>query len=122
MAKTGKGQRSTPAPPVKKSKYGNTKVTVDGITFDSKQEAARYGELQLQQMAGLITQLTVHAVLPIYYGTVLVCNYKCDFQYFRAGARVVEDVKGFSTDVYKLKKKLVKAVYGIDITEIRKRR
>lgn len=38
----------------KKSKYGNTVTTVDGIRFDSKAEARRYEDLKLLKAAGEI--------------------------------------------------------------------
>ena len=37
---------------LKESKYHNKKVTVDGITFDSQREAARWQELRLMERAG----------------------------------------------------------------------
>jgi len=37
-----------------KNKYGNRKVTVDGITFDSRKEAARWQELRFLEKAGEI--------------------------------------------------------------------
>ncbi len=39
----------------RRSKMRNEKVTIDGITFDSKKEAARYQELKLMLRAGAIT-------------------------------------------------------------------
>jgi hypothetical protein len=48
----------------------------------------------------------------------LICTYVADFKYLENGKEVVEDVKGFKTPVYKLKKKLVEAIYGIEIIEI----
>lgn len=38
-------------------KYKNKKVTLDGIVFDSKKEARRYGELSMLQRAGEISDL-----------------------------------------------------------------
>ena len=38
-------------------KYGNKKTQFAGLTFDSKAEARRYGELQLLERAGLISNL-----------------------------------------------------------------
>ena len=37
------------------TKYGNRKVTVNGITYDSKKEARRAQELEALQAAGEIT-------------------------------------------------------------------
>ena len=44
------------------SKYKSVKVTVDGIVFDSKREAKRYGELKIMQQAGLIELLETQPV------------------------------------------------------------
>ena len=41
----------------KSNKYGNAKVTVEGITFDSKREARRYLDLLLLEKAGDISDL-----------------------------------------------------------------
>ena len=107
-----------------RSKYGAKKVLVDGITFDSKREAQRYHELKLMQAAMLIRNLKVHEFFPIWVGPegceVFICYYQADFVYENvdSGRRVVEDTKGLRTDVYKLKKKLMKAVHGIEIREI----
>jgi hypothetical protein len=50
-----------------------------------------------------------------------VCKYISDFVYLENGQKIVEDVKSEYTrklPVYRLKKKLVKAVHGIDIKEV----
>lgn len=39
------------------NKYNAKKVEIDGITFDSKKEAARYCDLKLMQRAGEIRDL-----------------------------------------------------------------
>ena len=41
----------------RQDKYGNRKVTIDGITFDSKREMKRYCELKLLEKAGEISGL-----------------------------------------------------------------
>ncbi len=52
---------------------------------------------------------------------MIVGRYRADFVYeeLRKGvwSEVVEDVKGFLTPMYRLKRKLMKAIYGIDIRE-----
>jgi hypothetical protein len=46
-------------------------------------------------------------------------TYIADFTYFeKDGQQVIEDVKGVRTPVYRLKKKIIEAEYGIAITEI----
>lgn len=102
----------------KPSKYRNEKTVVNGITFDSKKEADRYRDLKLLVAAGQIGGLQLQPVFPIVVNGVKICEYRADFSYQDAGgATVVEDCKGMRTPVYKLKKKLVEAQYGIRILE-----
>lgn len=106
-----------------RSKYGNVKTVVDGITFDSKAEAARYRELRLMHDAGEIEHIQVQPRYPLEVMGVKVCTYVADFAFLdyregAGGALVVEDVKGVKTDVYRIKKKLMKAIHGIDVREI----
>lgn len=108
---------------VKKSKYGSTKVEVDGITFDSAKEARRYGELKLMQKAGMIGLLELQVVYELNVNGGKVCSYIADFVYVisATGEKVVEDVKSDSTkkiERYRLKKKLMKQCYGIEIKEV----
>lgn len=112
------------AVPAKRGKYGATKTTVDGITFDSKREAARYSQLKLMQQAGEICGLTLQPKFPLLVNGVKIGEYRADFSYSagpRSGAKGragVEDVKGFKTAMYRWKKKHVEAQYGIQIQEI----
>lgn len=46
---------------------------------------------------------------------VLICTYYADFTYWEKGKYIVEDKKGVRTPVFNLKKKLLKAILGIDI-------
>lgn len=99
------------------SKYGASKQTVDGITFDSKAEAERYSILKLLEKAGKIQRLEVHPVYPLVVNGMKIGKYIGDFHYLENGAGILEDVKGVKTAVYRLKKKLIKAIYGIEIRE-----
>ena len=108
-----------------RSKYNNTKVIIGIFTFDSKKEARRYQELKLLEKAGGITGLTVHPRFPIIVNDQRICTYIADFKYWIDFSDinitpkcVVEDVKGVKTAIYRLKKKLVFATYGITITEV----
>lgn len=98
-------------------KYHAVPTTVDGIRFASKKEAARYIDLKLLQIAGKIYNLELQPRYPLKIEGVLVSTYVADFSYTTNGKFVLEDVKGKPTPVYKLKKKLVKALYGIEILE-----
>ncbi len=103
------------------SKYRNKKVVYDGIRFDSIKEKDRYQELKLLEKAGHITDLRLQERFDLRVNGVKLGFYKADFSYynFGSGTTVVEDSKGYDggTPVYKLKKKLMKALHGIDIYE-----
>lgn len=126
-------------------KYGNKKVEVDGIEFDSKKEARRYWELKLLQRAGKITDLQLQRefeLIPAQYETFerygktgkrlqdgkrcieKSCTYKADFCYMQDGQLVVEDVKGYRDPAsapyakFVIKRKLMLWVHGIKIIEI----
>jgi hypothetical protein len=104
--------------PRKRSKYSARKTVVDDITFDSAKEARRYGELRLLQQAGRISGLKLQPAFELVVNTQLVAVYKADFTYTDAvGEQVVEDVKGVKTTAYKLKAKLLRALFDITIKE-----
>lgn len=108
----------------KPSKYRNRKVVVDGISFDSVKESKRYLQLKQLESIGHIRDLKLQQLFPLTVNGSKVCAYRADFTYTTSNVKpghevlVVEDVKGFKTDVYKLKYKLFAAVYGFSITEI----
>lgn len=97
------------------SKYHAVRVMLDGITFDSKREAARYGELKLLEAAGEITSLEIHPRYKLLdadpYMMQRATYYIGDFQYIENGKVVCEDVKGVETAVFKLKAKLFRMYY-----------
>lgn len=99
------------------NKYGAKKTVVDGITFASKAEARRYGELKLLEKAGEIRHLELQPKFDLTVNGEKIGRYVADFRYREGTESVVEDVKGFKTPVYRLKKALVKALYGIEIRE-----
>lgn len=101
-----------------RSKYNNQKTEVDGIVFDSKHEAKRYRELKLMEAGKLISKLELQPRFVIVINGVKVCTYVGDFRYEEAGGTVVEDAKGMRTAMYRLKKKLVNACFGIVIKEV----
>lgn len=102
-----------------KSKYHAVKEEVDGITFASRKEAQRYRELKLMERAKAIQDLQIQVAFPLIkkspYGREI--KYIADFVYYDNGHMVVEDTKGFRTDVYKIKKRLMAEIYGITIKE-----
>lgn len=108
-------------------KYGNRKITtVGGETFDSKREYDRWMELVLLVKAGQISNLSRQVKFELIpsqrIGKKVVeraCHYIADFVYIdKDGELVVEDTKGFRTKEYRIKKKLLLYVHGIQIKEI----
>lgn len=97
-----------------RSKYNNCKTVVNGISFDSKREAERYMELQYLLNERKIQALKCH---PVYLLQEAFdrdgkrhrkIEYEADFEYIdqATGKTIVEDVKGWKTEIYKIKKKL----------------
>jgi len=97
----------------KKHKYNAKKVVINGIKFPSEKEGERYVELKMLENAGKIRDLKLQPKFLLqesfkYKGkTQRAIFYIADFEYIdERGQRVVEDVKGVKTEVYKIKKKL----------------
>ena len=108
------------------SKYRNIIVKSASGQFDSKKEFERFKQLQLLEEIGEIEDLQRQVRFVLITGrrwsdgkkhrdTV----YVADFVYrLPNGEKVVEDVKGFRTPVYRLKRELMKDIYGIEIQEV----
>ena len=98
-------------------KYRNIRTTIDGLTFDSKGEAARYVVLKRAADAGEITKLETQVSYRLEVNGQKVAVYRADFRYQVEGVEVVEDFKSRATmtPVFRLKSKLMKAVHGVDI-------
>jgi hypothetical protein len=90
-----------------RSKYFSTKTKVGDILFASKKEALRYGTLTSMDH---ITDLEIQPkfMLIPHFGKERATSYTADFMYMdlEKGVWVIEDVKGFRTDIYRIKKKL----------------
>lgn len=106
-------------PLARPSKYHAIKTVVDGITFDSKREAARYGELKLLEKGGYIRNLELQPTFVFAIGGKTIFKYISDFRYFEGQTRMVEDVKGMQTAVFRLKRKLIEAHFNIKITVVK---
>ena len=101
------------------TKYRAKPTELDGIKFASKGEAGRYAELAALLKGGVISDLVTHPRFPLVVNGVKVGTYIADFSYVDEGARVVEDFKGMRKGaawaMFRLKAKLVKALYEIDV-------
>ncbi|MDD7058237.1 MAG: DUF1064 domain-containing protein [Erysipelotrichaceae bacterium] len=103
-------------------KYHNTKTVLNGIKFDSKLEAERYGQLKMMERAGVIRALELQpsfVLIPSFRKngkTWRKTVYKADFRYILCedDSYIIEDVKGSTaviTDVFRLKQKLFEYKY-----------
>ena len=116
--------------------YHTPKVEFEGIIFDSDPEVDRYRILREAQKRGLISSLELQKVftlIPRQTETVEVklktktkivekfrehpVTYAADFVYFKDGEEVVEDVKGYATEDYILKRKMMR-YFGHPIKEV----
>lgn len=108
------------------AKYHNKKVSYDGYTFDSIKEKNYYIKLKLLDKAGKIKELELQKEYELQPSfklnnkTSRKITYRADFTYKTTEDNKIHviDVKGFKTDVYRLKKKLFEYRYGIEIEEI----
>ena len=105
-------------------KYHSEKTFVDGIRFDSKKEARRYIVLKMMEDMGEITGLRRQVKFTLINGKRWSDGHKhrdtvyiADFVYTENGVIVVEDVKGFRTDAYRIKRELMKEKYNIEVKE-----
>ena len=95
------------------NKYHNNKINVDGITFDSKDEAKYYEALKDEKAKGLIQNFELQPKFVLQESftknnkTYKQITYKADFRvYTNEGISYCVDVKGMLTDVFKIKLKL----------------
>jgi len=97
----------------KASKYHNKRTEMNDRKYDSKKEALRAAELELEQRIGEISQLEMQPAFRLEVQGVLICRYKADFMYKRKGDKhyTVEDSKGMRTKDYIIKAKLFQALY-----------
>lgn len=125
---------------LKRGKYGNSKVEHDGYVFDSKREMQAYMRLKDLQSKGLISGLEVHPkweLQPKLTETYIkhlktkdkICErvvqgsitYSADFAFDWKDERIVIDIKISKSCLpkeYALKKKMMRYVHGITITEV----
>jgi hypothetical protein len=100
------------------AKYHNKKTTRFGYLFDSRREADRYLFLRSRLEAGEITDLNLQVQYVCDVKDQHICNYFADFTYMENDKLVIEDAKGVRTPEYRIKKKLVEAIHGIEIIEV----
>lgn len=108
-------------------------VTEHG-SFQSKHEAEWHAEFVRWQMQGRICNLQKQVFYDLIVNDVLITRYKADAVFVAledfdistldgprrifAGEKVVCDPKGHKTEMYKIKKKLMLALHGVEIIEL----
>ena len=125
ILKSDKEASGLPLPDDQKPKYNKYRVkpkeerTVDGITFDSGKEAYRHSTLKILERAGEVMNIRRQVDYPLKWNGILITIYRADFVYTDviSGKEIVEDVKGARTREYIMKKRMMKACYGIDVYE-----
>lgn len=107
----------------RRAKYGNRRVEVaPGLWCDSLKESARWFDLRCLEGLGEITGLVFHPRWRLVVNGVRISTFTADSAYtiVATGQRVVEDVKSEPTRqdrAYKLRKKLMHALYDIEVQE-----
>ena len=105
------------------SKYNNVKTEYGGRVFHSKKEAEFAQTLDTLKKAKNLRErvilYTCQSKYPVFINGIKICDYIADFVVTHAdGWTEVVDVKGYKTAMYRLKKKMVEAYYGIKIIEV----
>ncbi len=107
---------------LKKPKYLNRKIIIDGITFASIKEGRRYSTLKILEKSGKIKDLELQKKFDFIINGFKVCSYVADACYTNdLGTYIVEDTKSEITRknrAYSIKRKLMIAVFNITISEI----
>jgi hypothetical protein len=117
-------RRKAVAAPVAASnprKYRNAPCVICGHKFDSKAEGREYVRLAYEASEGIITNLKLQPEYVFRIGGMVVCKYRADFEYKRNGVVEVIDVKSPATAknrAYRIKNKLMRALFGIAIVEV----
>jgi hypothetical protein len=99
----------------RKNKYNSKKVSIDGMTFDSKAESQYYLCLKAKEFKGQVPFELIPGYRDQSGKKIRSTHYIADFVVFYPdGSEDIVDVKGsrgFQTDIFKLKKKLFEWVY-----------
>lgn len=96
-----------------RAKYGNKKTEYKGRKYDSKREATHAAILDLRIKAKEVKEVVPQFKISLDVNGHHICNYFIDFKVTLIDGSVeYHEVKGFETDVWKIKWKLTKALYG----------
>jgi len=97
----------------KQNKYNAKTKEYGGRIFHSKKEAAYAAELELLKKAGEIKDYKCQHKLSLDVDGFHICNYYVDFLVInKDGEEELHEVKGFQTQLWRLKWKLTEAIYS----------
>jgi len=95
------------------NKFGAKKTVWNGIQYDSKLEAGYAHDLDLLKKAGQVKDIQRQVRFSLDVNKIHIANYIADFVVtLPNGQKQVHETKGFSTDVFRMKWKLMEALYG----------
>lgn len=102
------------------NKYGAKSSIYNGISYHSKKEAGRAQELDLLKKAGEIKDWERQHKIDLKVNGYHICNYYIDFKVTHNNGDIeLEEVKGFETEVWRLKWKLTEAILSKENPEIK---
>lgn len=94
------------------NKFGAIKTEYNGRSYHSKAESLYARDLDLRQKAGDILHWRPQVPIVLKANNIKICTYVMDFVVtYPDGLIELVEVKGHETAVWKLKKKLLEAVY-----------
>ena len=94
------------------AKYGNRSSDYNGIIYDSALEAEYAQELDLRLKGKDIKAWTRQVKCSIDINGMHICNYYVDFEIeHNDGSFELVEIKGMETDVWRMKRKLLEAVW-----------
>ena len=96
----------------KRNKYKAKKASFNGRVYDSGLEADHAANLDFLLKAGIVTDIKPQYKISLDINGVHIANYFIDFMVeFKDGRVEYHEVKGFETDLWRLKWRLTKAIY-----------
>lgn len=96
----------------KKNKYNAKSTNYNGYNYDSKKEASYAMDLDWKIKAKLVKRFERQHKFDLRINDEHICNYFIDFKvYYSDGHIEYVEVKGFETDVWRLKWRITKATF-----------
>ena len=96
----------------RQNKYGNKKQTYNGYNYDSVKEANYAIDLDWRIKAKEVKSWSRQHKFELYINEIFICKYYIDFRVeLTDGTIEYVEVKGFSTDLWKLKWKITEAIF-----------